>query len=78
MRVKERERITSLDLQATLLFMQPRIQFAFWETNTLGQFMSYFSSTNIPQSFSARFLSIKSVPMLGITVANVKGPWGRT
>lgn len=42
--------------------------------NTLCQFMSYFSSTNIPQSVSARLLSIKSLlnPMLGITVVDVK------
>jgi len=32
-RAEQRGRITSLDLLATLLFMQPRIQLAFWDAN---------------------------------------------
>ncbi|KAK4832076.1 hypothetical protein QYF61_020632 [Mycteria americana] len=63
-RVGCRDRITSLDLLATLLLMQPRIWLAFWAASTHCQLMSSFSSTSTPKSSSAGLLSIPSSPSL--------------
>jgi len=42
--------MTSLDLLATLVLMQPRIQLAFWAGSAHCQLMSNFSSTSVPKS----------------------------
>jgi len=64
-RVEQRGRITSLNLLATLLLMQPRIQLAFGPTVqcTLVAHIK-FSSTSTPKSFLAGLLSIPSSPSL--------------
>lgn len=46
----------------TLLFMQSRIQLAFWAAVTCCQLVSDFLSTNIPES--AGLLSVHSLPCL--------------
>jgi len=56
--------MTSLDLLATLLLIQPRIQLAFWAVNAHCQVMLSFLSTNSPKSFFAGLLSILSLPSL--------------
>lgn len=50
-------RIPSLDLQATLVLMQPRMQLAFWTASTHTSWsMSSFSSARIPMLFSTGLL----------------------
>ncbi|KAK4812332.1 hypothetical protein QYF61_017109 [Mycteria americana] len=77
-RAEQRGRITSLDLLATLLFMQPRIWLAFWAASAHCQLTSSFSSTSTPKSFSAGLLSIpsslKPVLILGITLTQLQDP----
>ena len=63
-RAEQRGRITSLDLLATLLLMELRIQLAAWAASTHCWVMLSFSSTNIPKSFSSGLLSILSPPSL--------------
>ena len=63
-RAEQRARITSLNLLATLLLMQPRIQLAFWAMGTHCSLRSSFSSTSTPKSFSAGLLSSPSCPSL--------------
>lgn len=55
-RAEQRERITSLDLLAMLLFMQLKIPLAFWAASSHFLLISNFSSTNIPKSFSTAAL----------------------
>jgi len=62
MRAEHKGRIPSLDLLATLLWMQPGILLSFWVVNILCQLRSSFTSTSIPKSFSVGLLSIHSVP----------------
>ena len=59
-RAEQRGRITSPDLLAILLLMQPRIWLAFWAVSTHCWVMMSFSSTSTPKSFSSRLLSIHS------------------
>ena len=63
-RAEQRRRIPSLDLLATLLLMQPRIQLAFWDLNTHCQVLLSFSLANTPKSFLVGLLSIHSPPSL--------------
>lgn len=72
----KRERITSLELLALLVFMQPRIPEASWAARVHCQHTSHFSSTNIPKSFSTELLSIhyfipQSILRLGIAPSQV-------
>ena len=64
MRAEHKGRIPSLDLLATLLWMQPGILLSFWVVNILCQLRSSFTSTSIPKSFSVGLLSIHSSPSL--------------
>lgn len=48
----------SLALLATLIWMQPRIQLAFWAGSAHCQLMPSFSSTSTPSSFSSGLFSI--------------------
>jgi len=71
-------RITSLDLLATLLLMQPKIWWIFWAASTHCQLMASFSSTSTPKSFSSGLLSIPSsalpVLILGVAPTQVQDP----
>ncbi|KAK4818250.1 hypothetical protein QYF61_009425 [Mycteria americana] len=57
-------RISSLDLLAKLLLMQPRIRLAFCAVSAHCRLMSSFLSISIPKSFSSGLLSITSSPSL--------------
>jgi len=59
-RAEQSGRITSLNLLDMLLFVQPRIELAFWAVSIFRWLMFSFSSTSTPKSFSAGLLSIPS------------------
>ncbi|KAK4807440.1 hypothetical protein QYF61_001991 [Mycteria americana] len=63
-RAEQRGRIPSLDLLATLLWMQPRMLLAFWAASAHCRLMSSLSSISTPKSFSTGLLSIPSSPSL--------------
>lgn len=66
---REGRRIPSLELQATLLFLQPRTCLAFWAVSAHCQDMLSFLSTNNPKSFSSWPLLILTCPacvLLGV------------
>ena len=68
-RAEQRGRIPSLDLLATVLWMQPRIQLAFWAVSTHCRVMLSFLSSRIPKSFSSGLLSMHSPPTLYLCLA---------
>jgi len=57
---KERGTITSFDVMAALLFIEPRTRLAFWAVSAHCRFIFNCSSTNIPKSFSTGLCSIHS------------------
>ena len=61
---EQRGRITSLDLLAMLLLIQPRIQLPFWVARPHCHVMLSFLSTSTPKSFSSGLLPILSVSCL--------------
>jgi len=68
----ERDRITSLDLLATLLLMQPEIRLAFWAVRAHCWLMSIFPSTSTPRSFLAGLHSILSQLLLVVSVTSTQ------
>ena len=67
-RAERRGRITSHDLLAMLLLMQPRIQLAFWAASAHYWLMFSFASANTPKPFLTGLLSIHSFPSLYLCV----------
>jgi len=75
-RVEQRGRITSLNLLAMLLLMQPRIWLAFWAASTQCRLVSGFSSTSTPPSPSPQSCSQSVLCPASICAWNCPSPWG--